>query len=184
MGKEQVTIDEIHDSLYDLDSEYGEALARALMDFNYVSDSPLNLSIGTKKQQEELKRVITKPLNEEEIKAIINHMMNEMKDDYQYNEFKPIALKYLDIAKRMSSKKNEKVAVKSGYYFEIFLKSEIPNTLEKSNKIVSLNSKMYDLYRGTSLEDERKIDEMFGDRMGYDIDEHLIRENEEQDEFE
>ena len=84
----------------------------------------------------------------------------------------------------MSLNENEKVAVKSGYYFEIFLKSEIPNTLEKSNKIVSLNSKMYDLYRGKSLEDERKIDEMFGDRMGYDIDEHLIRENEEQDEFE
>ena len=84
----------------------------------------------------------------------------------------------------MSLNGNEKVAVKSGYYFEIFLKSEIPNTLEKSNKRVSLNSKMYDLYRGTSLEDERKIDEMFGDRMGYDIDEHLIKENEEEDEFE
>ena len=184
MRKVQVTIDEIHDSLYDLDSEYGEALARALMDLNYVSDSPLNLSIGTKKQQEELKRVITKPLNEKEIREIINYMINKMKDDFQYNEFKPIASKYLNIAKKMRLEENEKVAVKSGYYFEIFSKNEIPNTLEKSSKKVSLNSKEYDLYRGTSLEDERKIDEMFGDRMGYDIDEHLIRENEEQDEFE
>ena len=101
MRKVQVTIDEIHDSLYDLDSEYGEALARALMDLNYVSDSPLNLSIGTKKQQEELKRVITKPLNEKEIREIINYMINKMKDDFQYNEFKPIASKYLNIAKKM-----------------------------------------------------------------------------------
>ena len=79
---------------------------------------------------------------------------------------------------------DEEVAVKSGYYFEIFSKSEIPTTLEKSDKKVSLNNRVYDLYRGTSLEDERKIDEMFGDRMGYDIDEHIVRENENQDEFE
>ena len=37
---------------------------------------------------------------------------------------------------------DEKVAVKSGYYFEIFSKSEIPTTLKKSNKKVSLNNKV------------------------------------------
>ena len=79
---------------------------------------------------------------------------------------------------------DEKVAVKSGYYFEIFSRNEIPKTLEKSSKKVSLNSKEYDLYRGTSLEDERKIDLLFGDRMGYDIDEHIVDENQEQDELE
>ena len=79
---------------------------------------------------------------------------------------------------------DEKVAVKSGYYFEIFSKSEIPTTLKKSNKKVSLNNKVYDLYKGTSLEDERKIDTLFGNRMGYDIDEHIVKENENQDEFE
>lgn len=67
-----------------------------------------------------------------------------------------------------------KVAVKSGYYFEIFNKDEIPSTLEKNNKKVKLNDIEYDLYCGTSLEDERKIDKMFGDRMGYSINKHIV----------
>ena len=67
-----------------------------------------------------------------------------------------------------------KVAVKSGYYFEIFDKNEIPNTLEKYNKRVELNNIIYDLYQGTSLEDEKVIDNMFGDKMGYSINEHTI----------
>lgn len=68
----------------------------------------------------------------------------------------------------------DRVAVKSGYYFEIFDKSEIPNTLAKYHKKVELNNVVYDLYHGTSLEDEKVIDNMFGDRMGYSIDEHEI----------
>ena len=100
--------DEIHNSLYDLDSEYGEVLARALIDLNYVSDSPLNLSIGTRKQQQELKRVITKPLNEKELTEIINYMVKEMKDDYQYNEFRPIVSKYLNIAREMKFEEKPK----------------------------------------------------------------------------
>ena len=72
----------------------------------------------------------------------------------------------------------ERVAVKSGYYFLLFNKSEIPETLKKSNIKVELEEKIYDLYKGTSLEDERKIDAMFGDRMGYSISEHEIEEKE------
>ena len=68
----------------------------------------------------------------------------------------------------------DRVAVKSGYYFEIFDKSEIPDTLEKHHKKVELDNVIYDLYHGTSLEDEKTIDNMFGDRMGYAIDEHTI----------
>lgn len=67
-----------------------------------------------------------------------------------------------------------KVAVKSGYYFEIFDKDQIPNTLAKYNKRVELNDVIYELYHGTSLEDEKAIDNMFGDRMGYSIDEHTM----------
>ena len=69
----------------------------------------------------------------------------------------------------------DRVAVKSGYYFEIFDKSEIPDTLEKHHKKVELDNVIYDLYHGTSLEDEKTIDNMFGDRMGYAIDEHTIK---------
>ena len=73
---------------------------------------------------------------------------------------------------------NDKVAVKSGYYFLIFDKNKISETLKNSGYQVELNSKVYDLYEGTSLEDERKIDNMFGDRMGYSISEHEIEEKE------
>lgn len=73
---------------------------------------------------------------------------------------------------------NDKVAVKSGYYFLLFNKNELPETLKKSNIKVELSEKTYDLYEGTSLEDERKIDDMFGNRMGYSISEHEIYEKE------
>lgn len=72
----------------------------------------------------------------------------------------------------------DKVAVKSGYYFLIFDKNKIPETLKKADYQVELNNENYDLYEGTSLEDERKIDDMFGDRMGYSISEHEIEEKE------
>ena len=68
---------------------------------------------------------------------------------------------------------DEKVAVKSGYYMDFFSKSEIPKTLKKSDKQILFNNKVYDLYEGTSLEDERAIDEMFGDNMGYLTEAHI-----------
>ena len=69
----------------------------------------------------------------------------------------------------------DKVAVKSGYYFEIFDKEKIPNTLAKYDYRVELDNIIYDLYHGTSLEDEKVIDNMFGNRMGHSIDEHTIK---------
>lgn len=69
---------------------------------------------------------------------------------------------------------NNKVAVKSGYYFEIFNKEEIPTTFAKTKQKVKINNIQYDLYQGMSLDDERKIDDMFGDRMGYSIDDYIV----------
>lgn len=69
---------------------------------------------------------------------------------------------------------NNRVAVKSGYYFELFDKDEIPSTLEKMKQKVKVNNTKYDLYQGTNLEDERKIDTMFGDKMGYSIDDYIV----------
>ncbi|MBR0491567.1 MAG: hypothetical protein IJJ82_05945 [Clostridia bacterium] len=90
------------------------------------------------------------------------------------------------IIKKDMEKQNNNVAVKSGYYFFIFGKDEIPSTLEKSNMKVKFNDIIYNLYKGTSLEDERKIDEMFGDRLGYYIDDYLVKDcnYEEQEEME
>lgn len=67
------------------------------------------------------------------------------------------------------------VAVKSGYYFELFSKDEIPITLEKYNKKVKLNNIIYDLYHATNLEDEKTIDDMFENRIGISIDEHIFK---------
>lgn len=69
---------------------------------------------------------------------------------------------------------NNRVAVKSGYYFELFDKDEIPSTLEKMKQKVKVNNTKYDLYQGTNLEDERKIDTMFGDKMEYSIDDYIV----------
>lgn len=60
-----VRINDIREALYDtnLDTEYREAMAHALMILRYVSDSPLNLSFGTPKQQEEIREVEERPLD-------------------------------------------------------------------------------------------------------------------------
>lgn len=101
MGKQKITISDIRESLYDanLDTEYREALAHAMMELGYVSDSPLNLYLGTEKQKKELERVETKRLNNNEISEIIHLMMYEMRNDFQYGRFKPVADYYVNISK-------------------------------------------------------------------------------------
>lgn len=101
MGKQKVTISDIRESLYDanLDTEYREALAHAMMELGYVSDSPLNLYLGTEKQNKELERVETKRLKNYEISEIIHLMMYEMRNDFQYGRFKPVADYYVNISK-------------------------------------------------------------------------------------
>lgn len=63
----------------------------------------------------------------------------------------------------------DKVAVKLGDYFEIFDKNEVPKTLEKYNIKVEKNDIIYNVYQARSLADEKIIDSMFGDRIGYSI---------------
>lgn len=101
MSKQKITISDIRESLYDanLDTEYREALAHAMMELGYVSDSPLNLYLGTEKQKKELERVETKRLNNNEISEIIHLMMYEMRNDFQYGRFKPVADYYVNISK-------------------------------------------------------------------------------------
>ena len=47
---------------------------------------------------------------------------------------------------------NEKVAIKSGYYFLLFDKNEIPKTLKKSDIKVELGEKIYDLYINCTIQ--------------------------------
>lgn len=48
---------------------------------------------------------------------------------------------------------------------------------------VKINNIKYDLYQGTSLEDERKIDTMFGDRMGYPIKDYIVENLSKDEEY-
>lgn len=105
MSKIKVTVSDIEEDLYSLDTEYREALAHALMNLKYVSDSPLNLSMGTEKQQQELQRVYETPLKPKQVKEIINFISKEMKGDFQYGGFIGIEKKYNDLAEKMLKNK-------------------------------------------------------------------------------
>ena len=104
MIKTNVTVKQIEDSLCDLDTEYREALAYALMELKYVSDSPLRLLYGSEKQQLELKNVYEKPLKSKQIKEIINFISKKMRGDFQYGRYARIASTYLNIAEQMEKK--------------------------------------------------------------------------------
>lgn len=105
MKKIIVTAEDINESLCDIDTEYREALAHSLMHYKYVSDSPLRLSLGTREQQEELKRVMTMPLKSIQLKQIINYISNEMKGDFQYDQYSEIENYYMQIASKMEKEK-------------------------------------------------------------------------------
>lgn len=104
----KVTIKEIEESLYSLDSVYLDELAGALKKLKYLSDSPLQLQHGTEKQQKELKDFYEKTLEKEDIDKILKYVMDKMKDDYQFGAFKIIASEYIsdesDIDKKIKPK--------------------------------------------------------------------------------
>lgn len=104
---EKITFEDINENLCDLDTEYREALAKAVVELNYISDTPLSLSYGSVKQRLEWEKFNTKPLTGEEIINIIKFMQKEMKGDFQYGRFKEIASMYLDIAKHMQEQSND-----------------------------------------------------------------------------
>lgn len=104
---EKITFQDINENLCDLDTEYREALAKAVVELDYISDTPLNLSYGSVKQRLEWEKFNTKPLSGEEIINIIKFMQKEMKGDFQYGKFKEIASMYLDIAKHMQEQSND-----------------------------------------------------------------------------
>lgn len=105
MKKIKITLDDINESLYDVDSVYREALAEALMDLKYISDSPLNLSMGTLEQQKELEEVMTRPLKPKQIKEVIGCVNKKMKGDFQYAAYQNCISIYLDLAYKMKKEK-------------------------------------------------------------------------------
>mgnify|MGYP001040699126 CR=1 FL=1 len=55
MNKKIIRISDIREDLYDanLDTEYREALAHAMIQLEYISGTPLNLYLGTEKEKKE-----------------------------------------------------------------------------------------------------------------------------------
>lgn len=117
--KEKVRIIDIQHAISDawLDTEYREALAKAMIVLGYVSDTPLKLSIGTPEQRKELKEVKERPLTSNQLSEIIHLMMYKMRNDFQYGTFKPIVSKFLNISEKMKnenpkSNSNKEIKVK------------------------------------------------------------------------
>ena len=91
-----MTISMLEESLLSLDSEYRESLAHCLVEKKYLSDTPLQLSLGTERQQKELEEVYNQVLIQKQVNEIVDYISNEMKNDFQYNSFKRIVSEYYD----------------------------------------------------------------------------------------
>lgn len=79
-----------------------------------------------------------------------------------------------------SDKNNNLVALKSGYYFMIFKKDDIPffNDLKKTNQMIKKDNEEFNLYEAPTWELAQKVDDLMGNEWdGYDIDEYTIDKN-------
>lgn len=63
----------------------------------YLSDTPLSLKYGTDIQQQELKRVYSKPLSGKQLKILLTIFQKICRENYQYGRYKGIASMYLNI---------------------------------------------------------------------------------------
>lgn len=111
MKNTNISIKDIQEDLESLDTEYREALAKALMDLKYINKSPLEMSMGTEEEKEKLDRIYNKDLRPYQIEEIIRFIFKEMKEDFQFEEYKPIEDKYLKIAEDSKGKKKPKCAL-------------------------------------------------------------------------
>lgn len=111
MKNTNTSIKDIQEDLESPDTEYREALAKALMDLKYINKSPLKMSMGTEEEKEELDRIYNKDLRSYQIEEIIRFISKEMKEDFQFEEYKPIEDKYLKIAEASKGKKKPKCAL-------------------------------------------------------------------------
>lgn len=76
---------------------------------------------------------------------------------------------------------NEMIALKSGMYFMLFKKEEIPffDELNKTDRVVRKDDKEYYLYDAPTWEVAKKIDALMDDKdwLGYEIDEYSVDKN-------
>lgn len=111
MKNTNVTIKDIQTDLGELDTEYREALAEALMELKYINKSPLEMSMGTDEEQKALDDLYKKDLRPYQISEIIKFISKEMEGDFQFEEYKPIEKKYLQIVYEYNEEKKPKCAL-------------------------------------------------------------------------
>lgn len=163
----KIKLSDIREATYDanLDTEYREALAHSLMGLGYVSDSPLNLSMGTQKEKEEIERVERKALSSNQISEIIHLMMYEMRKTEEKNK----------INNEIKEKPKCNIDNERGVMYDIIC--EVSKTL-KDNKLFNESREMIERATTTYSYDE-----------AFDIINEYVeiveeRENEEDEEFE
>lgn len=82
--------------------------------------------------------------------------------------------------KYLKRKDDELVALKSGLYFMIFKRDDIPffDELNKTNHVICKDNKEYYLYDAPTWEIAKKVDAFMGNEwLGYDIDEYTVEKN-------
>lgn len=82
--------------------------------------------------------------------------------------------------KYYSNKEDDLVAIKSGMYFMLFKKEEVPffNELNRTDRVVNKDNKEYHLYEAPTWDIAKKVDALMGnDWLGYDIDEYSVDKN-------
>lgn len=111
MKNTNVTINNIREDLDNLDTEYREALAKALMELKYIKKSPLEMSMGTDEEPKELDNLYKKDLRPYQISEIIKFISKEMEGDFQFEKYKPIEEKYLQVVYEHNEEKKPKCAL-------------------------------------------------------------------------
>lgn len=74
----------------------------------------------------------------------------------------------------------EKIALKSGYYFIPVDKKDLPffDKLKKTDKVVKYEGEELEVYNAFNIEVSKQVDDYFGDQMGNSIDDYLIHSEE------
>lgn len=109
-----------------------------------------------------------------------------IKNEYSVNDFSfdLKKVKFSDInpniTKKYYSNKNDLIALKSGYFFMIFKKDDIPffSELEKTNKVVRKDDIEYSVYSAPTWEIAQKVDNLISNsNLVYEIDDYLVNKN-------
>lgn len=120
--------------------------------------------------------------NYTEVSFLINDYYEDLTFEEVYEKVKEVyeATKGKHLSIYDNSLNDDKIALKSGYYFMIFEKEDIPffDELKKTDKIISKDNQEYYLYEATNWNIAKKVDAFMGnENLGYDIDEYSVDNN-------